>query len=229
MEMHQVRYFLALARTLNFTRAAEQANVSQPALTRAIQLLEAELGGPLFRRERANTHLSELGRIMQPYLETILAQSEAARDHAQRLSKLESATLHVGAMCTIGPAMVSDFIVRFSDRHPEVELRVSDRPAGELLELLAAGRVDLALYAGPDELDDRFHGLSLFEERFVICVPPTHRLAGQNVVRGLDLHGERYVNRANCEYIDDARDRFQAVGATLRRVFPQSATTGCRG
>jgi DNA-binding transcriptional LysR family regulator len=219
MEMHQVRYFLALARTLNFTRAAEQAHISQPALTRAIQQLEAELGGPLFRRERAQTHLSELGRIMQPYLETILAQSEAARDHAQRLSKLETATLHVGAMCTIGPAVVSDFIVRFSDRHSDVELQVSDRPAGQLLELLAGGQIDLALYAGPDDPGERFHGLPLFEERFVICIPPSHRLAGQNVVRGLDLHGERYVNRANCEYIDDARDRFRAAGATLRRVF----------
>ena len=79
MEMQQVRYFLALSRTLNFTRAAEQSNVSQPALTRAIQQLEHELGGPLFHRERAKTHLSELGRIMLPYLESIHDQAQAAR------------------------------------------------------------------------------------------------------------------------------------------------------
>ncbi len=66
MEMQQIRYFVALAQTLNFTRAAEQCNVSQPALTRAIQQLEHELGGPLFHRERNNTHLSELGRMMAP-------------------------------------------------------------------------------------------------------------------------------------------------------------------
>ena len=219
MEMHQVRYFLALARTLNFTRAAEQAHVSQPALTRAIQQLEAELGGALFRRERANTHLSELGRIMQPYFETILAQSEAARDHAQRLARPQASVLQVDVMCTIGPALVSDFIVRFSDRHPDVELQVADRAAGVLLERLAQGETDVALYAGPEPLGERFHGLPLFEERFVICVPPSHRLAAQNLVRGLDLHEERYVNRANCEYIDYARDRFRAAGATLRRVF----------
>jgi DNA-binding transcriptional LysR family regulator len=218
MEMHQVRYFLALADTLNFTRAAEQAHVSQPALTRAIQQLETELGGPLFRRERANTHLSELGRIMRPYLEAILAQSEAARDHAQRLAQA-GASLHVGVMCTIGPAMVSDVIAAFSRGHPDVELRVSDLPAGDLCERLARGDIDLGLYAGPEPLAERFHGLPLFQERFVICVPPEHRLAQQNVVRGADLHGERYVNRANCEYLDFARDRFREAGATLNRVF----------
>ena len=68
MEMHQIRYFLAVAEELNFTKAAERCNVSQPALSRAIQALEQELGGPLFRRERSHTHLSELGRMVQPHL-----------------------------------------------------------------------------------------------------------------------------------------------------------------
>src|SRR5262245_47825542 len=71
MELHEIRYFLALCDTLNFTRAAEQCNVSQPALTRAIQHLEGKLGGPLVHRERANTHLTELGRIMRPYFQQI--------------------------------------------------------------------------------------------------------------------------------------------------------------
>ena len=80
MEMQQVRYFVALADTLNFTRAAEKCNVSQPALTRAIQQLEHEFGGPLFHRERGNTHLSELGRMMLPYLQTVEEQTKAARE-----------------------------------------------------------------------------------------------------------------------------------------------------
>src|SRR3954451_4233330 len=108
MEMQQVRYFLALAKTLNFTRAAEASNVSQPALTRAIQQLEHELGGPLFHRERQNTHLSELGRIMLPYLEQIHSQTEAPKAQAKSLKKLDNVTLKIGVMCTIGPAMISD-------------------------------------------------------------------------------------------------------------------------
>ena len=79
MEMQQVRYFMAVAEVLNFTRAAEICNVSQPSLTRSIQMLESELGGPLFHRDRGNTHLTELGRIMEPYLGTVATQTDQAR------------------------------------------------------------------------------------------------------------------------------------------------------
>ena len=75
MEMHQVRYFVALCETLNFTRAAEKCNVTQPSLTRAIKLLEEELGGPLFNRERNQTHLTELGRMMEPHLREVIEQA----------------------------------------------------------------------------------------------------------------------------------------------------------
>ena len=75
MEMHQARYFVALCETLNFTRAAEKCNVTQPSLTRAIKLLEDELGGPLFNRERNQTHLTELGRLMEPHLREVIDQA----------------------------------------------------------------------------------------------------------------------------------------------------------
>src|SRR4051812_26670665 len=126
MEMQQVRYFVSLARTLNFTRAAEQCNVSQPALTRAIQQLEHELGGPLFHRERNNTHLSELGRMMQPYLESVEASTHAAKQAAQAAKKIENITLTLGAMCTIGPQLIAGLIVRFQAEHPDIEVRVVD-------------------------------------------------------------------------------------------------------
>jgi DNA-binding transcriptional LysR family regulator len=69
MEMHQVRYFLVVCEHLNFTQAARGCHVAQPSLTRAIQLLEKEFGGRLFHRERSRTHLTELGRIVRPYLQ----------------------------------------------------------------------------------------------------------------------------------------------------------------
>lgn len=83
MEMHQVRYFLAVAEDLNFTKAAERCSVSQPALSRAIKALEQELGGPLFRRERSHTHLSELGRMVQPYLAEVFDSTQSAKRLAQ--------------------------------------------------------------------------------------------------------------------------------------------------
>jgi LysR family transcriptional regulator, hydrogen peroxide-inducible genes activator len=83
---HQIRYFLAVADTLNFTRAAEQCHVSQPALTRAIQQLEEELGGLLLRRERKLTHLTDFGRLLVPHLRQLAALPRRPdRDTARRL------------------------------------------------------------------------------------------------------------------------------------------------
>ena len=93
MEMHQVRYFLAVADTLNFTRAAEQCHVSQPALTRAIQQLEEELGGLLLRRERKLTHLTDFGRLIEPHLRQLFADAEAAKSTARNSSSLQQAQM----------------------------------------------------------------------------------------------------------------------------------------
>ena len=89
MELHEICYFLALCDTLNFTRAAERCNVSQPALTRAIQHLEDKLGGPLVHRERGNTHLTELGRIMRPHFHELDQRMGEARKRARALAKLD--------------------------------------------------------------------------------------------------------------------------------------------
>src|SRR6516165_254095 len=110
MEMHQIRYFLAVAEELNFTRAAERCNVAQPSLTRAIRLLEEELGGPLFHRERANTHLSELGRMVHPYLTQVYEQTQAVKQQAINFTRLGQSTLKLGIMCTVSPAGLVDLV-----------------------------------------------------------------------------------------------------------------------
>jgi Bacterial regulatory helix-turn-helix protein, lysR family len=73
MEMHEIRYFIAASELLNFRRAAEKCHVSPPAFTRAIQKLEDEVGGKLFRRERNQTHLTDLGTLIRPQLKRILS------------------------------------------------------------------------------------------------------------------------------------------------------------
>jgi LysR family transcriptional regulator, hydrogen peroxide-inducible genes activator len=125
MEMHQIRYFLAVCETLNFTRAAEQCHVTQPALTRAVQKLEEELGGLLFRRERHLTHLTDLGRLIQPQLEQIWKETEAAKTTAKSFLKLENAPLNLGIMCTIGPLRGISFVTDFwrSNQGIEITLR----------------------------------------------------------------------------------------------------------
>ena len=122
MEMHQVRYFLAVATELNFTRASETCHVSQPSLTRAIKLLEEELGGPLFHRERANTHLTELGLMVRPHLQAMHDESRATKRLAQDFIQLKKTVLRVGIMCTIAPTLLVELIASIHTRYPGVEL-----------------------------------------------------------------------------------------------------------
>lgn len=219
MEMQQVRYFVALARTLNFTRAAEQCNVSQPALTRAIQQLEHELGGPLFHRERGNTHLSELGRMMLPYLQTVEESCRAARDQAKAVKRLERATLTIGTMCTIGPSLISDLLVRFQASHPNIEVHVVDAGAPQMIEMLEKGELEVAVVGVPGELPDSLHQLPIFEERFVIVLPPNHRLINVDEIPSAELDKEPYVSRSNCEVFEPVRKELHGRGVFLRQVF----------
>lgn len=219
MEMQQIKYFMALAETLNFTRAAEVSNVTQPALTRAIKNLEAELGGPLFHRERNKTHLSELGRMMFPYFDSIQMSADDAKNTAKSLGQLDHGRLKIGIMCTIGPATISNFLMRFYREYPEIRLDVIDMSAAALSEKLANGDLEIALFAAPGELDGRFHGLPLFDERFVLVVPHDHRLTKLSTVPCRELDGEAYVNRANCEYNDAVDEQFLRQGIRTRKVF----------
>lgn len=219
MEMQQVRYFLALGRELNFTRAAECCNVTQPALTRAIQALEAEFGGRLFHRERNQTHLSELGRLMLPYIQSIQAQADAARLRAKSVGRMKNVELKIGAMCTLSPTLLAQFIVDFQRAHDGVDLNVTDGAAKDIFHQLAAGEREVGVVGHPQEIDERFHALELFHERFVAVLPHGHRLANHKEVHIAELDGEPYVNRINCEMGDFATQEFAKQGVSVRVVF----------
>ena len=201
MEMHQVRYFLAVATELNFTRASETCHVSQPSLTRAIKLLEEELGGPLFHRERANTHLTELGLMVRPHLQAMYDESRATKRLAQDFIQLKRTVLRVGIMCTIAPTLLVELIASIHARYPGVELSIVDAGAKELNRRLLAGELEIAIYCLPAESDDeRMHTMPLFREQMMIVLPASHPLAEKNAIRPKDLNGGNYLNRANCEF-----------------------------
>ena len=110
MELYQIRYFVALCEALNFARAAEQCGVSSPSLTRAVQKLEHELGGPLIRRERRLTHLTDLGRLVRPMLEEVLAHAESTKTAAHRFLDVEEKPLRLGIMPSVGPCRLAPFV-----------------------------------------------------------------------------------------------------------------------
>lgn len=219
MEMHQIRYFLAVCETLNFTRAAEQCNVTQPALTRAIQKLEEEFGGLLFRRERHLTHLTDLGRLMRPQLEQVWRQTETARTTAKSFLKLEDAPLSLGVMCTIGPLRGIGFVTDFWRTNKGIEITLREGVPQRLGELLREGELDLAVMAQWEPFDERFNVQPLYRERFVVAFPPGHRFAGQNGVSLDEMDGESYLLRINCEYKDHLRTLREERGIELHHVY----------
>lgn len=201
MEMHQVRYFLASARHLNFTKAAEECNVSGPSLIKAIKLLELEFGGPLFNRERSHTHLTELGRIALPHLEQVLQETRDAKRKARDFLNLKEATLKLGIMCTIAPSQFIELISGFRTRYPSVVLQIIDANARQLQMALLAGDLEAAIFCLPGEPPhERMHVLPLFKEQMVIAVCRAHLLSRKKLIKGADLKGEAYLDRINCEF-----------------------------
>jgi DNA-binding transcriptional LysR family regulator len=219
MEMHQVRYFLTLCDELNFTRAAEKCNVAQPALTRAIKLLENEFGGHLFHRERARTHLTELGLAVRPYLVEVWQHAQQAKKLASSLIELKGIRLKLGIMCTIGPANFVGLLSNLQAQYHGIELEIFDAGAPDLQERLLEGGLHAAIYCWPDQVDERLHYLPLFREQFFIVLGPRHHLVTRNAVRVSDLNGERYLNRINCEQMNPARDIFARHGAKVERIY----------
>lgn len=219
MEMHQVRYFLAVADELNFTRAAERCSVSQPTMTRAIRQLEHNLGGLLFHRDRQRTHLTELGRMMLPYMQQIWRQAEEARQTARQYARADRATLTLGVMCTIAPTTLLGLVRRMRMEHPEIELKLLDGTMAELSQKLVSGAIEVAISAQPEPIPDFLHRLVLYREQFVIAVAPDHPLAANSPIRVAELDGADYLDRVNCEFGAEAERIFAEQGVTDRTVY----------
>jgi DNA-binding transcriptional LysR family regulator len=219
MEMQQVRYFVALARELNFTRAAEACNVSQPALTRAIQALEDEFGGPLFHRDKTQTQISELGRMMLPHVQDMLAQTEAAKERARKFKQVANTELKLGAMCTIAAWVMADLLVKFREQFQDVTLTLRDYDSTVLIDGLLKGALEVAVTSVPDGMEDKLHAIPLYTEEFVVVLPPNHPLAAKPVLKVWDLDGHPYVNRINCEVFLPVSEKITAMGVKAPMVF----------
>lgn len=177
MDLTQIRYFLTLAKTLNFTRAAESCNVSQPALTKSIQRLEDELGGPLILRERALTQLTELGRAMLPLLEQAYTAAERAKEHASGLRRQTSAPLRVGFAPEVPTPPFMPIFSELAAKLPGFELTLTTGSNAELCEALLHGALDVALVGNPASLPERMNRWALFSDTMLAVLPGGHAAA----------------------------------------------------
>lgn len=208
MEMHQVRYFLAVCEAQNFSRAAEACHVAQPSLTKAIKKLEEEFGGELFFRERHRTHLTDLGRRLKPHFETVYHATTAAKADADGFHAEEAMVIDLGVMSTIGPTVMVDFFARLRQQNPSLDINIREAPGAELVSALRDGKIDAGLIGLPD-LPDDLRALPLFSERYTIAFANGHPFERLNAVPVSDLDGVDYLKRVHCEF----SDHFEALGA----------------
>ena len=219
MEMHQIRYFLAVARELNFTRAAESCNVSQPALTRAIQQLEDEFGGQLLRREGKLSHLTDLGERLLPLMLRCHESALAAKSLASSFKVGSAQSLLIALARSIDLGLVTGCLAEIQRRCSTFEFKILRGSASEISESLKKGQADLAI-AGPlEEAWDRLDRHSLFEEELALAVAPQHRLAGRNQVTIEDLAGERILLAAACEVASGLAAELQKVGLSEENLL----------
>jgi DNA-binding transcriptional LysR family regulator len=209
MEMQHVRYFLATASELNFTRAAERCNVTQPSLTRAIRHLEDELGGDLFRRERPQAQLTELGQRMHPLLEQCYESALGVRSLAAAINSGEIGSLKLALSRTINLDLLTPHFAELSRLFKRIEVKLLRGTSPEIVGLLKSGEADLAIAA---ELEgwERLDRWALFTEEFGLMLNSKHPLASRSDIDIDALRRERWLRRIYCEHFEQAMSLIQS-------------------
>ncbi len=202
MEMHQIRYFLAITRTLNFTRAAEQCNVTQPSLTRAIKQLEAEMGGDLFRRERPAAQLTELGQRMLPLLKQCYDAATGARTLASSFKSGKVGTLRIAIADAVDLSLLIPHLEQLKRAFSNLEFKLLRGSSRQVGEFLRNGEAELGIAVEIAGDWDRLDCWPLFTESFQLAVNERHPLAGQATVEFDHLKSQQLLSRGYCEFSD---------------------------
>src|SRR5215468_559281 len=218
MELHQLRYFCAVAEAGSFSRAAELSHVAQPSLSQQILKLEAELGARLFDRLGRSVRLTEAGKTFLPRARAVLRELEAARGDVSEGKDSISGHVTVGVIPTVSPYFLPPILAAFSKHFPDAAVSVVEEITPLLLDRLRAGAIDLAILALPIR-GHEFESLPLLTEPLFAALPKKHKLGGRSQVSLRELRKEPFLLLR-----DGHCFRENAIAACDRaRVSPQVA------
>lgn len=192
MEMHQLRYFLAVAKSGSFSRAAEACHVSQPSLSQQILKLEDELGERLFERLRRRATLTAAGELFRARAERIVAEVEEARREARDAGGMVRGKVDLGVLPTIAPYLLPKIITGFGAKHPAVEVVVHEDMTARLVQAIEANELDIALLSLP-VAGRALEVEELFAEELLLTLPAGHRLTRKKTITLTDLEQERFI------------------------------------
>ena len=184
MQLHQLAYFVAVAESRHFTRAAHRMGVTQPSLSQQIRALEADLGAALLHRTRGNVTLTDAGDALLPVARRILADVDAARREIRDVNDLGRGRVRLGATPSLCTGLLPAMLARFRDQAPNVEIVIHESGSRDLQNELAEGALDLALIIDPRVQDDpALRTVPLLDEQLVVISPRS----GRRPVRGRHL------------------------------------------
>ena len=194
MDLRHLRYFIAVAEDLHFTRAALRIGIAQPPLTFQIKALEKELGVQLFNRQSGRVSLTEPGRVYLVEARAVLEQVKRANLRCQQSAQGVIGRLSVGFTESASfRREVTDALHRYRSLYPRVELALEENRTGPLMESVREGRIDLAFVRLPIDQHPDIRFSLVCTEPMVVVVPSSHRLADRVSVRLEDLSAEPFV------------------------------------
>ncbi len=217
MEMHQLRYFVTVARTGNFSRAAEQCHVAQPSLSQQIQKLEIELGQRLFLRLGRRTQLTKAGKTLLGRAMRVLEEVDAARREVGEAEEDVRGCVTLGILPTVAPYLLPRVVAAFLERFPAAEARVLEEQSAALARRLSACEVDLVLSTPIHDMR-RVAGETLCEEELLVALPAGHRLARKKRLQADDLRREPWIVMQDGHCLGDQVLRFREQIAPGSRV-----------
>lgn len=220
--LSRIRAFLTVLDEGGVRRAAARLRVSQPALSRQILALEAELGGPLFERTSTGVRPTHGGQAFAARMRPWVERFEAELVEARRVVRGEGDRLRVGYLGSAARAYVRPAALRFRRRFPKVVLQLADMRPGEQIAGLRAGELDLVLTDGSgDFLAREFYARRLASFPLHVAMPPAHPLASRTHLRLADLRGEVFV-RASEDKIPGAHRQLTRLCLKLGRFRPRT-------
>jgi len=232
MELRHIRYFLAVAEEMNFTRAAKKVGIGQPPLSQQIRSLEEELGAPLFRRVPRGVQLTESGKVFLPEAQAILAQAERAKKIAQRGARGELGSLRLGFTSSAAfTRIVQDSIRVFRENYPNVKLTLEEEDTTTLLDRLSEHTLDAAFIRPGRNDPDGVQVRRLLEEAMMIALPSDHPIVKASASPLSALAKDRFLlfpRRAGPGFFDEIISACRRAGFEPRMGYeaPQITSVG---
>ncbi|AWY39484.1 LysR family transcriptional regulator [Pseudomonas putida] len=194
MDIRHFRYFLAVARQRNFTRAAEQLGIAPPTLTRQIQDMEAELGARLFLRQARDVSLTEAGAALVIEADATVRQFESAQRNAQRAGRGEIGHIELGYVASaVYSGVLQKQVQGFADQYPDVSLNVRESPMASLANMILEGRFDLGYVRCPLAMPEGIESVRLMAEGFVLALPVDSWLNRLPAINSIHLQNENFI------------------------------------